>query len=278
MKLTVLIDNHTLIDRYFLAEPGLSFLIETGGRKIIFDLGYSDAFITNARKLGLNLLDLDFIVISHGHIDHTGGLEPLLRIHLEGAIENLPRKKPELIAHPFTFLSRRISGLPQIGSFLTEEKLSDFFDIRFSKKPVKLTERLTFLGEIKRKFNFEGQQPMGKILERGVENDDFILDDSALTYRSDSGLVIITGCSHAGICNIVEQARRVCGEERVIDIIGGFHMLSPSPIQLRKTVAYLKSLDLEAIHPCHCTDLESLSALSDAAGLKEVGIGLTLEY
>ena len=270
MKLTVLIDNNTLIDRYFLAEPGVSYLIETGGRKILFDLGYSDAFITNARKLALDLLDLDFVVLSHGHIDHTGGLEPLLRLYLEGMIEDLPLKKPGLIAHPLTFFSRRIGSLPQIGSFLSEDKLSGFFDIRLSKEPVELTDRLIFLGEIERENDFEAQQPLGKIRENGVEKDDFLLDDSALAYRSASGLVIITGCSHAGICNIVEHARRVCQEERVVDIIGGFHLLDPPPLQLRETVSYLKSLDLAAIHACHCTDLNSKLALAGAAEITVV--------
>jgi 7,8-dihydropterin-6-yl-methyl-4-(beta-D-ribofuranosyl)aminobenzene 5'-phosphate synthase len=278
MKLTVLIDNNTLIDRYFLAEPGVSYLIETGGRKIIFDLGYSNAFLINARKIGLDLLDLDFVVLSHGHIDHTGGLDPLLRLYLEAAIENLPWKKPGLIAHPLTFLPKKIGHLPEIGSFLSEETLSGFFDIHLSKKPVELTERLIFLGEIERKNNFEGLRPMGKYRENGIEKDDFLLDDSALAYHSDAGLVIITGCSHAGICNIIEQARRICGEERVVDIIGGFHLLDPPPSQLRKTVSYLKALKPAALHACHCTDLNSRFALAAAANLKEVGVGLTLEY
>ena len=278
MKLTVLIDNNTLIDRYFLAEPGVSYLIETGGKKIIFDLGYSNAFIINARKLVLDLLDLDYVVLSHGHIDHTGGLDPLLRLYLEAAIEKLPLKKPKLVAHPSTFFSKKIGNLPEIGSFVSEETLSGFFDVRLSKNPVQLTERLIFLGEIERENDFEGLRPMGKIRKKGMDKDDFLLDDSALAYRSDAGLVIITGCSHAGICNIIEQARRVCREERVVDIIGGFHLLDPPPIQLQKTVSYLKALKPTAIHACHCTDLNSLLALADAAEMKEVGVGLTLEY
>ena len=81
MKLTVLMDNNTLIDRYFLAEPGVSYLVEVDGKRILFDVGYSDAFITNARKLAIDLLDVDFVVLSHAHLDHTWGLIPLIRLY-----------------------------------------------------------------------------------------------------------------------------------------------------------------------------------------------------
>ena len=87
MKLTVLVDNNTLIDRYFLAEPGLSFLLEDSGTRVLFDIGYSDIFLKNARKMGLSLLDLNYVVLSHGHLDHSWGLEPLVRLFLEAGIE-----------------------------------------------------------------------------------------------------------------------------------------------------------------------------------------------
>lgn len=95
---------------------------------------------------------------------------------------------------------------------------------------------------------------------------------------SSGGLVIVTGCSHAGICNIVEQARRVCGEDRVIDIIGGFHLLEPSREQLQRTLEYMESLCPAAVHACHCTDLASKIALSQVVDLREVGVGLSLDY
>ena len=79
MKLTVLVDNNTLIDRYFLAEPGLSFLIEDGDTVVLFDTGYSDIFLKNAWKIGLSLTNIDYLVLSHGHLDHTWGLEPLIK-------------------------------------------------------------------------------------------------------------------------------------------------------------------------------------------------------
>ncbi len=278
MKLTVLIDNNTLIDRYFLGEPGLSYLVEDEGKKILFDVGYSDAFITNARKLSIDLLDVDFVVLSHGHLDHTWGLMPLIRLYAEGMIEKLHVNKPALVTHPLTLSARAFGDLPEIGSLLLEGKLSAYFHLELSRKPVYLTERLMFLGEIERTNEFEAKNPIGRILENGVEKDDFVVDDSALAYKSPEGLVIITGCSHAGICNIVEYARKVCGDDRIVDIIGGFHLLDPSAEQLRGTIEYMKSLHPGSVHACHCTDLNSKIALSRVVDLKEVGVGLTLEY
>jgi len=278
MKLTVLIDNNTLIDRYFLGEPGVSYLIEDEGKKVLFDVGYSDAFITNARKLSMDLLDVDFVVLSHGHLDHTWGLIPLIRLYTEGMIEKLQVKKPTLVTHPLTLSSRTLGDLPEIGFLLSEDKLSGYFDVELSREPVNLTERLVFLGEIERTNEFEAKNPIGRILDSGVEKDDFLVDDSALAYKSSAGLVIITGCSHAGICNIVEYARKVCSDERVVDIVGGFHLLDPSVEQLEGTIEYMESLCPGSVHACHCTDLNSKIALSRVVDLKEVGVGITLKY
>jgi 7,8-dihydropterin-6-yl-methyl-4-(beta-D-ribofuranosyl)aminobenzene 5'-phosphate synthase len=278
MELTVLVDNNTLIDRYFLGEPGVSYLLETGGKRVLFDVGYSDAFLTNARKLSIDLRDVDYVVLSHGHMDHTWGLVPLVRLYTEALIEQLPVKKPTLVTHPLTLSARRLGNLPEIGSLLTEEKLSGFFHLQLSREPVWLTERLVFLGEIERSNDFEAREPIGKILEEGVEKDDFLLDDSALAYKSPDGLVVITGCSHAGICNIVEQARKVCGDRRVVDIIGGFHLLNPPAEQLEGTLEYMESLRPHEVHACHCTDLGAKIALSQVVDLQEVGVGLVLEY
>jgi 7,8-dihydropterin-6-yl-methyl-4-(beta-D-ribofuranosyl)aminobenzene 5'-phosphate synthase len=278
MKLTVLVDNNTLIDRYFLGEPAVSYLIEAEGQKILFDVGYSDAFIVNARKLSIDLLEVDYVVLSHCHMDHTWGLEPLVRLHAEGMIAELPTKKPTLVTHPQTFSHRSLDELPEIGSLLVGDELSRFFHLQLTTQPMWLTEHLVFLGEIERSNDFEAQKPIGRVLEDGVEKDDFLLDDSALAFRSSGGLIIVTGCSHSGICNIVEQARKVCGEERVIDIVGGFHLLEPSPEQLQGTLEYMESLRPGSVHACHCTDLASKIALSQVVDLREVGVGLSLEY
>lgn len=104
------------------------------------------------------------------------------------------------------------------------------------------------------------------------------IDDSALVYKASEGLVIVTGCSHSGICNIIEYAKKVCGDNRILDIIGGFHLLKPTLNQLAFTADYLKKAGLRHVHACHCTDMESKISLSQAVGMREVGVGLVLNY
>jgi len=278
MQLTVLVDNNTSIDRYFYGEPGLSYLIRQDNLKILFDVGYSDILIKNALKMNISLLDLDFIAISHGHIDHTGGLEPIIKYYMEAAGENIPHRQPTLIAHPSAFARKKNENLEDIGSLITKEKLALHFQLNLSKKPLWLNDKLVFLGEIERTDDFEALHPMGKRAIDNTTEDDYLLDDSALVYKSPLGLVIITGCSHSGICNIVTYAGKVCREERIADIIGGFHLLKPGETQLKKTLEYLEKVKPAALHACHCTDLQSKIALAGVAPLDEVGVGLNLHY
>ncbi|MCM3005581.1 MBL fold metallo-hydrolase [Priestia koreensis] len=278
MELSVLVDNNTLIDRYFLGEPGLSFFIQEGNKRILFDTGYSNIFIKNAEKLGINLRELDWIALSHGHVDHTWGLTHLIRLHMEAKNENMINKTPTIVGHPLVFESKLFDSIGEIGSILSYEKLSRHFPISLSKKPLWLTNQLVVLGEIKRVFDFEGTEPIGKVVTEHGEMDDFIQDDTALVYKSSKGLVIIVGCAHSGICNIIEYAKKVCKEERVIDIIGGFHLLNPSKDQLEKTTQYIEKLKPEYLYACHCTDLRSKVALSKVSNVMEVGVGLQLEY
>ena len=162
----------------------------------------------------------------------------------------------------------------------SEQELSRFFDVCTTTAPRYLTKNLVFLGEIERNFELRANRSGVRkiILPDGSVKEDHILDDSALAFRTGEGLVIITGCSHAGICNIVEQAQSVCGEQRVIDIIGGLHLLKPSPARLKKTGEYLRNLQLKSLHACHCTSLASKIVLAGYCPMQEVGTGMKLEW
>ncbi len=278
MKLTVLVDNNTIIDRYLKGEPGLSFLIEEDDKKILFDTAYSEIFIENAIKMNYDLLDIDYLVLSHSHLDHTWGLNFLIKYYTEINIEGRKNKRSQLITHPETFKTRGLNDLPEIGSMISEEKIKRHFSLKLSKEPVWILDNLVFLGEIERNNDFEAQEAIGKVIEGNQKKDDYIIEDSALAYKREDGIVIITGCSHAGICNIIEKAKKVCNDDRIIDVIGGFHMLAPSAKQLNGTINYMKELNPEVIHPCHCTDFATRAALSKVVNVEEVGTGLAFRY
>lgn len=280
LNITVLVDNNTLIDRYFLGEPGLSILVEADGKRILFDTGYSDLFLHNASRMGIDLLTLDSVVFSHGHLDHTGGFPHLLRRFTEASIERVPHSLPDLIAHPFAFYPRSKPPLPNIGSLITEEEARRHLQVRTTSIPLWLTRDLVFLGEIPRNIAFEETDPGPRriLFPDGRSEPDRIIDDSALVYRSRKGLVIITGCSHAGIGNITTYASQVCGEKRVVDIIGGLHLMNATREKIDGTCACLARLELDALHCCHCTSLTATIALAECCPVRETGVGLTLSW
>jgi 7,8-dihydropterin-6-yl-methyl-4-(beta-D-ribofuranosyl)aminobenzene 5'-phosphate synthase len=280
LSLTILVDNNTLTDRYFTGEPGLSFLLETATKKILFDTGYSDLFLANAEKMGIDLRELDFVVISHGHFDHSGGMVTLVRHLTEAKTEGMVHRVPVLIAHPRCFYPKVKFPLQNNGSILDEAEVRRQFPVSLSREPVWITDDLVFLGEIPRKFSFEWTDPGTRkiVLPDGSTEPDLLLDDSALSFRSDKGLVIITGCSHTGICNITEYAQEVCGKHKVVDIIGGLHLLSPGPERIKETGMYLRNLHLKAFHACHCTSLLAKLSLASYCHVWEMGVGMKIEW
>lgn len=224
MKLTVLVDNHTSIDHYYLGEPGLCYYIEDEGSRFLLDTGYSDIYIENARRLGIDLSLIDTIVLSHGHNDHTGGLPAYF--------EHFDNPGLKIIAHP--------------------EALSE------------------------KQFDGENIGTTGR--ESGEGESDFLFDDSALAHTTPDGIYIVTGCSHSGICNIVEYAKKVTGDSRVLGIIGGFHLFKLDG-QVDRTIQYFLDNHIERLLPCHCTSFRVRAQIHQAIPLKrEVGVGLTIEW
>lgn len=278
MKLTVLADNNTLIDRYFIGEPAVSYFIEADGKRILYDVGYSDAFIKNAQKLHIDLLNLDYLVLSHGHLDHMWGLDPLLRMYAEASIEGLTLHVPQVIAHEKTFQYRPRTYLGGSGSMVDEARVSKYFEIRKISEPIWLTENLVALPNIPKTNDFEVKKPFKQIRNDGKDEDDYVEDEIALAYKSHDGLVVMNPCSHRGICNTIEYAKSVCKEEGITDVIGGFHLQNPDKEVLDSTVAYFAKQRPATVHACHCTDLQSKVALANVAKLQEVGVGLQLTY
>jgi 7,8-dihydropterin-6-yl-methyl-4-(beta-D-ribofuranosyl)aminobenzene 5'-phosphate synthase len=263
MKLTVLCDNTTRIDGYYLGEPGASYYLEDGDTRILFDTGYSDVYLRNAEKMGIDLGNITALALSHGHDDHTGGL-----VHFP-VTQRVP-----LYAHPEVFAPKRIEG-KYIGSPLTKEELEKSFELKLTKDPVWLTDKLVYLGEIPRVNAYEARYAIGERLTEDGWVPDMLPDDTAMAYKGNEGLWIITGCSHSGINNITEYAKRVCGDERICGIVGGFHLLQMSS-QTHRTVEWLGDIRPKYLRPCHCTCFHARAAIHNAVPVQETCVGDTV--
>jgi 7,8-dihydropterin-6-yl-methyl-4-(beta-D-ribofuranosyl)aminobenzene 5'-phosphate synthase len=260
MKINILTEN--CAGGHFLAEHGLSNLIEIDDQKILFDTGHSDVFLKNARQLGFDIEnEVKTIVLSHGHWDHGDGLKYL--------------QNKKLIAHPGAFIRRfRKKDFSPVGLSLTKKEMEDRFNLTETKTPVQISENLWFLGEIPRNNNFEAKSTS---FVDDLGNNDFVQDDSALAAVVNQRLVVITGCSHSGICNIVEQAKKVTGVSDVMAVLGGFHLQEQNE-QTRKTIEYFKTNQIEQVFPSHCTELPALAAFYDAFQSRQIKTGMVLEF
>lgn len=260
MKITVLTDNHA--GGNFLAEHGLSYIIEQNGEEILFDTGSSDVFLKNAEKSGININErIKTIVLSHGHWDHGGGLR-----FVNGKT---------LITHPKAFIKRyRKHDNSNIG--LTQEKTE--FEKRFklitSEKPYNINENIIYLGEIPRNTSFESQAT-SFVDEDGKP--DFVPDDSALAIIEKDKIVVVSGCAHSGICNIIEHAKKVTGTNKVKGVLGGFHLKHKNK-QTQSTIDYFKKQNIKHIYPSHCTELPALTAFHEAFQTKQIKTGMVLEF
>lgn len=266
LKIQVLVDNNTYIDRYFVGEPAVSYYIEIDGNKVLFDSGYSDVFISNAEKLDIDLGDLTHVVFSHGHNDHTRGIKFLK--------DKYDLSKVELVAHPNCFIPKK-EGNENIGAPFSVDEIKQIFIYNSQEKPFNISENCIFLGEIPTVHNFEKRAKMGKYKVGDLWEDDCVLDDSAIVCKTDKGLFIITGCSHSGICNIVEYAKKVCGEDRIIGILGGFHLFELDD-RLDSTIQYLEKEGIKMLYPCHCVSFKVKAKMNETLSVNEVGVGLTL--
>lgn len=267
LKLRLLVENNTYIDDYYLGEPALSYYIECDGKKILFDTGYSDVFIHNAKKMGIDLNNLDYVVLSHAHNDHTGGLAYLVK---EYDLSNTV-----LVTHPFTLTKRYDNGLYVGAPIFVEELKKKFKDIVLTDQPYYLTDNLVYAGQIERTNTFENIKPIGYVLLGDKQVGDYNLEDSSLIYKDETGIDIITACSHCGICNIIETGKKLFNNNIVNLVIGGFHLFEDDAA-LEETIKYFLDNKIKDLYPCHCVSLICKHKMMNKLNVHEVGVGLEL--
>ena len=252
-----------------IAEHGLSMFIKTfqgeESHSILFDTGYNKTSVLfNAKQLGIDISGIEAIVLSHAHMDHTGGLYPLL--------DELSWSIP-LVVHPEVFHSPRFLKWPDgrmerfPNTLVREDLVNRGAKILESQAPVPLANgAILVTGEIERKTSFEKGFPIARMMHEGELVFDPIRDDQALAVNvKGKGLVVISGCAHSGIVNTVLYARKITGIESVYAIIGGFHLTGPffEPI-IEDTVAAVKEMDPKVLVPMHCTGWKAMNRFSEA--------------
>ena len=266
MKLKVLVDNNTFIDNYYYGEPALCFYIEDGDKKILLDVGYSDLFMENAYAFNIDLNEITDIIISHGHDDHTRGLKFLF--------DRFEMKHVKITAHPDVFNEKIVDGKP-FGSPLNTEQVGAYANLNLTKEPVKISDNIYFIGEVPSLNDFEKRVQFGQTNINGTFVDDYVAEDSAAVYKSEKGLFIMTGCSHSGICNIIEHSKVVCNDKRILGVIGGFHLFELDN-RLKKTIEYFSSNRIKNLYPSHCVSFRVKAEIHRKIPINEVGVGMEL--
>lgn len=256
MKIHVLTDNHA--SRDYSAEWGLSLFIESS-KKLLFDFGNTDLYIRNAKKLGIDITSADCLVLSHGHWDHGNGLR-----FISGK---------RLICHPEAFIKRYRKDGGYTGLPFGIEEAKRKYELVLTRDPYMIDEDTIFLGQVPRVVEFESKSSDSAKEDGSM---DLLLDDSALVFKTARGLVVVSGCAHSGICNIVEYAKRVSGVDRVFAVLGGFHLKGNDGLTER-TIDYLKKSNIDIIRTSHCTQFDALVQFANAFGSKPFTSGMTIE-
>ncbi len=263
LKIYVLADDYAGYNSPFLAQHGVSFLIEAESngvkRWILFDTAsYSEPILFNMKLLKLNPKNMDMIVLSHSHFDHTGGLL--------GIIKKINKNIP-IFAHPDIFkisfsmeLEFLYAGVPPIGGGTKEEIERQGGIWILSKDPIRLASGVFILGEIEReeKISFEKETSVHlyKIVDGRVVRDE-VEDEIGLGIVTEKGLVVVVGCSHPGIISMVRKAIEISGVDEIYAIIGGFHLIDADSNRINKTIEALKKYNPKKIYAGHCTGLKA---------------------
>ena len=264
IRIRILVDNKACAG--LVEEHGFSAWVEVSDHVILFDTGQGKALVHNAEMLGCDLGRIDTLVLSHGHYDHCGAVSEVVRAAPAARIfchSNcfLPRysirpgEEPRNIAMPFS-IGKTIFDAPDNR-------------VQWVTRPHIVASGVGISGPIARLHPLEDSGgPF--FLDPEGRNPDSIKEDMAMWIATDQGLVIITGCCHAGLINTVAQIRHQSGSDKVRGVIGGLHLAHASRDRLEATCSALRTWNPEFVIPCHCTGEEAQAFLREALGAKVI--------
>ncbi len=274
-QITCLVNNTVQQGTPFWGEHGLSFFIETDQGCMLFDTGQTaSVLLHNLALLGRRSLDqLDAVVLSHAHTDHTGGLPALLS------------RRPGLPVHASPDIgrprySRKEGRYRFIGLPLPVEALAHLADLRLEAEPVEILPGLWTTGEIFERLEPEGRSPTHFVPQGDGWQPDPYRDDMSMVMETQAGLVVICGCCHAGLLNTLAHVEQRFQEE-IVAVLGGTHLVSAEGAALQQVVEKLaKTYGPLRFYPNHCTGQRAYVALATAFGdrVQPCPVGVTMSF
>ena len=257
LSLKILVEE-TVRRANLLAEHGISIWIEFRGQHFLFDTGQLMALRWNAPRLEINLEEIDAVILSHGHYDHTGGLADFLR----------ERGEVPVYAHPDIFVKRFhvTGGLKRDVGIQWEKGTLESMGAKFhfQKTFTEIFPDVFLTGEIPRKNDFETIESGFQIQTGEALTPDMIWDDQALVLNTAKGLVVIFGCGHSGLVNTLTYIGKIFNKKHFHLIMGGLHLINASEIRIKKTIEALEAFSFDHIAPLHCTGFRASAEIFKA--------------
>jgi len=267
MEASVLIDNNPHPKLSLLTEHGLSIYFETDGLKWLMDVGASEQFYSNAVSMGINIADIDYLVLSHGHFDHTGGLEHFIKVNKKAQIVMSAHIKGK------QFYSYRLQSKRDISIdySIVEQNINRF---TFVDSNSKITENVGLICEIPQKH----KTPKGnsKLFQSDLDGEklDEFKHEIVLAVESPKGVIVFSGCSHNGILNILEACSKYMNNSNIVACLGGTHLIDCESNNINESDMEIKEMgeSINRLYPSmklisgHCTGTNAQKILSETLG------------
>lgn len=256
IAITTMIENDKMINSDLENEFGLSLYIEDEEIKLLLDTGKTGLFLKNAKNLNIDLKNLKHLVLSHSHFDHTGGVKSLIeKVNPDFNLYinlNFFNKKYKTVDNVETF----------IGNDFDEEYLlnKNVNIIKLSKDTLKLSKRITLFTNFKNVTSFEPDNSRYILKDNGINRVDPMEDEVVIGIDTSKGYLIVCGCSHIGIANIVEKIKKET-HKKIYGIVGGLHLSRANQERIDKTIEYIKENNIQFLGTSHCTGNDFINEL-----------------